>query len=54
MTPIPSSLARPIAPQAALSETHYMAIETVLPAGTTSSHPLRLPAPDQLYSVQSG
>jgi hypothetical protein len=28
-TPIPSSLARPMAPQAALSETHYMAIETV-------------------------
>jgi hypothetical protein len=29
MTPILSSLARPMAPQAALSETHYMAIEAV-------------------------
>jgi hypothetical protein len=42
------------APQPALSETHYMVIETVLLAGTTSGHPLRLSAPDQWYSVQSG
>jgi hypothetical protein len=34
--------------------TAYMAIETVLLAGTTSGHPLRLSAPDQSYSVQSG
>ena len=54
MTPILSSVARPMAPQPALSETHCMAIETVLLAGTTSSHPLRLPALDQSYSVQSG
>jgi hypothetical protein len=41
-------------PQPALSATHYMANATVLLAGTTSGHPLRLPAPDQSYSVQSG
>jgi hypothetical protein len=44
-----------MAPQPALSETHYLAIETVQRvAGRGAGHPLHRPAPDQSYSVQSG